>query len=102
MTNANKLKSTLIICLLFIITAVISNENDAAAKSGMSYDSIIKQAKMDNQIIPEEVVEKNEKLQTKLPINPTSPKVIQNFFCDPLIKINSVRQDVMTNRNYSK
>jgi thioredoxin-related protein len=33
---------------------------------------------------------------------PVSPMVVGRFFCDPAIKLNSVRQEVMTTSNYNK
>jgi hypothetical protein len=42
--------------------------------------------------------DKTEKEEEKL----ISPNIVGNYWCDKDIKLNSVRQEVMTNKNYNK
>jgi hypothetical protein len=42
--------------------------------------------------------DKIEKIEEKL----VTPTIVGGFWCDKDIKLNSVRQEVMTNKNYNK
>ena len=46
--------------------------------------------------------EEEDKLEPENITTPTSPQVVGRFWCDPDIKLNTIRQDVMTNKNYNK
>jgi hypothetical protein len=47
----------------------------------------------------ERIAEEDKEIYNRPPV---TPHQIPRFFCDPDVKVNTVRQDVMTNLNYNK
>ena len=63
------------------------------------YEDLLKKHKEDLTGEKPKKAEAEEAVKAKEPV---SPMVVGRFFCDPAIKLNSVRQEVMTTSNYNK
>jgi len=91
-TNNKKItiKSIIILFLLINLFNIISTQVN-------SYQDLIKQVKK-----KEEANSGKPAAQDKEESEPISPIVVTKFQCDPSIKLNSVRQEVMKTNNYNK
>lgn len=88
-------KIGIILCILFLnFSCLIVSIN---AQKDM-YQEILKQAKG----IQDEPKEEEAKVKRNFEKSAISPQVVGRFFCDPEVKVNTVRQDVMTINNYNK
>ena len=82
-----------ILFLFFLSVCIISQE--------ISYESLKRQGA--DYINPSSIKDKDLELEIELKNEkPVAPSLIGKFWCDPSIKLNTVRQDVMTNKNYNK
>lgn len=91
----NKFSLIFIICLLNLQIFCVNVERDI-------YQDLINEAKGLKQPPKPEVNEDEVKIGKRFEKSAVSPQVVGRFFCDPEVKLNSVRQDVMTINNYSK
>lgn len=89
-------KSLVLFICIFLYLSTSSGK--IGVSSSQSQNSYIEQTK-----------EMNEKLKGDYYLrdnvknnNPIFPYLLPKFTCDPDIKLNSVRQDVMTNKNFNK
>lgn len=83
----------LLLCFISLYNCHDSIDPELLKKIGsLTYESLKKQAMEQDDIATREP-------ETSTPI---TPAIVGRFFCDNDIKLNSIRQDVMTNNNYNK
>jgi hypothetical protein len=85
-------KSLLILSLIFFISIEKTQSQDNY------YSNLLNQHKKEI----DEQYKKEPKKEYNFSKEPISPKIIGRFFCDPSIKLNSIRQEVMTSSNAHK
>jgi hypothetical protein len=76
----------------------ISNKTVYGQFDNNAYEALLREAKQQYKPQPSQQATEEKKFDK----NPISPMVIGRFWCDPEIKVNTVRQEVMTNTNYIK
>lgn len=79
-------------CILIIFTVQCLDNNDLA------YQELLKSLSPPP---PKQIQPEMDKIPQP-PKQATSPSVISNYWCDPEIKLNSVRDEVMNYSNYAK
>jgi hypothetical protein len=113
------MKKLVFVCLLLYTLSQIDPELLKQGQ-GLSYQALrqkaqeepaeqIKQTeaerlkKKDDSHLYNQPQEEEDRLEPEAPGQiPTTPSVTSQWFCDPDFKLNSVRDEVMTNKNYNK
>jgi hypothetical protein len=87
---------------IFLLTLLLFSLISLCISELSEYEKIVLKAKEMKNAKGNDDEYKEEVLKTEFKDKKaTSPITIGNFYCDPSIKINTIRQDVMTNDNYN-
>ena len=87
MSNLNK--NIILIYFLLILICLIQLRKGSPSE----YENIVSSFKQEDKI--------SNKSKEEIISQPITPIVYGKFWCDPSFKLNSVREDVMTNHNFN-